>query len=265
MVEFEITQLTLHAGLGAITSKISGGDYLNGAVSGVVGELTAELIGEKYYDGKDSLTDKQMENITNISGLIAGLSSIIVSKSQGQDIEDITTNAYVGQRIGQTVSKNNYLLPEEKKNLLDELDKCNGDDACKKEVQNKYEKISDPRDEEFREAYNDCKKNGNCDKFEEIHYDLRDKLTKEGNDYYNSLSKEDREKEFIKLPKSESAFHTFQQDENENVINVTSGAESGYTKYVDKTYGYEIVLDRNGNIVTNPVNAGFSSILALTR
>ena len=117
------TQLTLHAGLGAITSKISGGDYLSGAVSGVVGELAAELIGEKYYDGKDSLTDKQMENITNISGLIAGLSSIIVSKSQGQDIEDITTNAYVGQRIGQTVSKNNYLLPEEKKNLLDELDK----------------------------------------------------------------------------------------------------------------------------------------------
>ena len=60
--------------------------------------------------------------------------------------------------------------------------------------------------------------------------------------------------EFIKLPDSASIYHTFQQDENENVINVLSGSEKGYTKFIHPKYGYEVVLDGNGNIVTNPTN-----------
>ena len=209
-----------------------------------------------YANDKITKVDCDKYKFDFKNGLIAGLSSIIVSKSQGQDIEDITTNAYVGQRIGQTVSKNNYLLPEEKKNLLDELDKCNGDGACKKEVQNKYKKISDPRDEEFREASYKCVLGGDCEKYNEIHENLRLKLTEEGNKYYNSLSENEKKENFVLLSDKKSIYHTYQQDKKGKVINVTSGAESGYTKYVDKAYGYEIVLDRNGNIVTNPVNAG---------
>ena len=72
----------------------------------------------------------------------------------------------------------------------------------------------------------------------------------------NSLTQEEREKEFILLPESASIYHTFQQDENGNVINILTGAEEGYKKYVHPIYGYEIVLDKNGEIVTNPVNAG---------
>ena len=252
MVEFEITQLTLHAGLGAITSKISGGDYLSGAVSGVVGELTAELIGEKYYDGKDSLTDKQKENITNISGLIAGLSSIVVSKSQGQDIEDITTNAYVGQRIGQTVSKNNYLLPEEKAELVKELKDCGGDKSCKRQVQGKYKYTSDMREIDLAQAKLNCSMySKDCGIVEKFYNEQRLKLTEEGNKYFK-----EHPEDFKQLSDDQSIYHTFKKDKKGNVINVTNGAEQGYTKYIDKVRGYEVVLDSKGNIVTDHVNLG---------
>ena len=69
---------------------------------------------EKFFDadiknivyGK-AVFNQNKEIASNIAGLFSGLSSIIVSKSQGQDIEDITTNAYVGQRIGQNATKYN--------------------------------------------------------------------------------------------------------------------------------------------------------------
>ena len=149
-----------------------------------------------------------------------------------------------------TFKANNYLYPHEKKSLLDELDKCNGDGACKKEVQDKYEKISDPRDEEFKKEMIECAV-GRCEKFNEIHEDLRLKLTEEGNEYFKA-----HKDEFKQLKESESVFHTFQQDKNGNVINVTNGAKKGYIKFVHPKYGYEVVLDGNGNIVTNPLNAG---------
>ena len=39
-------QLLLHAGLGAITSSLTGNDAMSGAIAGVAGELTAELANE---------------------------------------------------------------------------------------------------------------------------------------------------------------------------------------------------------------------------
>ncbi|MDD2840353.1 MAG: hypothetical protein PHY80_04495 [Rickettsiales bacterium] len=80
---------------------------------------------------------------------------------------------------------------------------------------------------------------------------------KEGNEHYNSLTEEQREQEFVKLPDSASVFHTYQSDpETGEVINVVTGSEEGYTKYVHKTMGYEVVLDSHGNIVTNALNMG---------
>ena len=39
-------QLLLHAGLGAITSSLTGNDAMSGMIAGVAGELTAELANE---------------------------------------------------------------------------------------------------------------------------------------------------------------------------------------------------------------------------
>ena len=246
------TQLTLHAGLGAITNALTGNDALSGAIAGVSGEVFAELLGNSLYGttSGSELNQYQQTVLKEYGGLAAGISSLITGKVQDLDVSDIRDNVYAGYRVGKNAAENNYLLPQEKGNLIKELENCKGDSICKTQVQEKYEKISEPRDEEFKKEMIECAV-GRCEEFNKIHYDLRMQLTEEGNEYYKT-----HKDEFKQLPDSESVFHTFQQDKNGNVINVTSGAEEGYTKFVHPIYGYEVVLDGNGNIVTNPLNAG---------
>ena len=149
-------------------------------------------------------------------------------------------------------------MPQEKADLVRELGECGADASCKKQVQEKYEAISKPRDEAFDVAYKDCK-NGNCTEFNKVHYGLRTKLTQEGNEYYESLTKEQINKEFILLSDDKAIFHTFQRDPiTKEVINITSGEVEGYKKYVHPIYGYEVVVDikNNNQIVSDPLNMG---------
>ena len=60
----KIEQLTLHAGLGAITNKLTGNDILSGAVSGVMGEVIGEFAGNKMYGTTDgSKLNQQQKNV----------------------------------------------------------------------------------------------------------------------------------------------------------------------------------------------------------
>jgi hypothetical protein len=145
-----------------------------------------------------------------------------------------------------------YLMPKEKSQLVEDLKSCGANQGCKDQVQEKYQAISNPRDKEFDKLYASCEK-GNCTKFNKIHYDLRLKLTQEGNDYWNSLTPKQKAEEFTLLPNSKSVYHTFIQDPNTGRI--LSG-QNDNIKYVHPVYGYEVVLDANKNIVTNPLNAG---------
>ena len=198
------------------------------------------------------LTNAQKDSIANLSGLASGVSSLFVGQAKGLDVNDVRNNVYSGYRVGQNAAKNNYLMPKEKREYKKELEGCGDNKSCKNEVREKYKKISDPRDEKINKLllYGDPKD------LEKFHYDLRMELTEEGNQYYSSLSEEEREKEFIKLDDSASIYHTFQQDENGRIINIITGSEQGYTKYVHPVYGYEVVLDNNKNIITNPLNIG---------
>jgi hypothetical protein len=86
-----------------------------------------------------------------------------------------------------------------------------------------------------------------------IHYDLRLKLTQEGNAYWNSLTPEQRVKEFKKLSPLLSIFHTYKRADDGSVLLF---GQNNNTKYVHPILGYEVVLDANKNIVTDPLNAG---------
>ncbi|MDD2840352.1 MAG: DUF637 domain-containing protein, partial [Rickettsiales bacterium] len=250
------TQLTLHAALGCVTGALGGGDCASGAVSGVVGELAGETFGDSVYGKNANLTKQQEAIIKEIGGLAGAFSAIFTGNLVGLDDSEVAENMYSGQRIGKNAVENNYLLPQEKKDLVDELHNCKGDSACEAKVQAKYEEISDPRDLEAKQAFYKCIK-GDCEEFNKINYDLKMKITKEGNEYYNSLTEEQREQEFIELPEKKAVYHTYQTDPNTGeVINVLTGSQEGYTKYVHLLYGYEIVLDSSGNIITDPVNIG---------
>ena len=92
------TQLTLHAGLGALANGLTGNDMLSGAISGVVGELTGEYLKGKGYNKQDG---------SEIAGLTSAISSLITGKVQDLDTNDIRDNVYSGYRVGKNASENN--------------------------------------------------------------------------------------------------------------------------------------------------------------
>jgi filamentous hemagglutinin len=246
-------QLTLHGilGCGMGAAANGSGGCASGAVSGITGELTAEVIGDN--------TSIQGRKLAELSGLAGGLSAIITGNALGLDDGEIADNIFSGQRIAANAAENNYLMPQEKAELVRALDSCNGNTSCQQQVQIKYAMLSKPRDEEFIKLYDGCKAGNqqSCSAFKAIHYDLRMELTQEGNKYYNSLTEAQRTKEFMLLPPNDSIFHTWQRDQQTgNVINVLTGRESGITKYVHPIYGYEVVLDAKKNIITDPLNIG---------
>ena len=236
-------QLTSHAALGAGVSALTGNDALSGAVSGVVGEVGGEFI--------DKNTNLSNNAIKELAGLAGGYSAIFTGNLVGNSDSEVAGNIFSGQRIGKNAAENNYLMPQEKKEFVRELNNCNRDAGCVVETWKKYTAISNPRDQEFKESYESCK-NGNCKKFNSIHRDLRMELTEEGNEYFDK-----NKHEFVKLPSGKDIFHTFKRDSNKDeIMNVITESEKGYTKYVHPIMGYEVVTDADDNIVTDHLNIG---------
>ncbi len=92
-------QLLLHAGLGAITSSLTGNDAMSGAIAGVAGELTAELAHE---NGADVATSIQLAN------LAGAISSVTYGGLTNQSDEEMANNAWEGSRIGGNAAQNNF-------------------------------------------------------------------------------------------------------------------------------------------------------------
>ena len=118
------TQLTLHAGLGALTSGLTGNDALSGAVSGVMGEVVGELYAKSAYGKTYNFTQQEKNVLKEIGGLSGAVSSLIVGKVQGLENNEIVDNIFTGQRLGKNAVENNYLLPHEKMSLMKDLEKC---------------------------------------------------------------------------------------------------------------------------------------------
>ncbi|MBP7710292.1 MAG: hypothetical protein KA100_04400 [Rickettsiales bacterium] len=231
-------QLTLHAALGCALSAGAGGNCAAGAAAGITSE---------YLAGKALNNGASAENAILIGQATGAAASLLTSAIQNRDDAQVAKDVQLGSFVGANAVMNNLLMPKEKSQLVKELDSCNGDSNCKQVVQEKYEKISQPRDEKFDQAMTDCK-NGNCSDLKEVHYDLRGKLTQEGNEYFW-----DHAGEFELLPSYKSVYHTFIQDPTTGEI--LSG-QNNNIKYVHPVMGYEVVIDQNNKIVTDSLNAG---------
>ena len=105
-----IEQLLLHAGLGAITAKLTNNDMLSGAVAGVMGEVVGEYAGNKLYDKDYNFTEEQKNTLKEIGSFAGGIGAMFTGLAQGQDGKELTDNIYGGQRIGKNAVENNYVL-----------------------------------------------------------------------------------------------------------------------------------------------------------
>ena len=227
-------QLISHAIVGCMTATIGGADCGGGATGAALGEGIADLA----HNGLGLSKER-----AGVIGRYATLASAIATADEAIDVT--YTNL-----AGSNAISNNFLLPGEKWDLEEKREKCSGDEACIDKVTGPYQKLSDLRDKAFLAAGKACEAdNNNCADYFAVHYDLRLQLTKEGNQYYL-----DHMDEFEQLPGYMAIWHTFVRDQNGNVVNVKT-QQMNYTKYIHP-WGYEVVLDETGNIITDPVNAG---------
>ncbi|MFT6331789.1 MAG: hypothetical protein ACJAW3_000107, partial [Lentimonas sp.] len=95
-------QLALHAILGCGMAEAGGNDCASGAVSGVAGELGAEILDNNF----GGLSNAQ---IIELSGLIGGYSSIFTGNAVGLSDEEIADNIFSGQMIGKNAAENNAI------------------------------------------------------------------------------------------------------------------------------------------------------------
>ena len=81
------TNLMAHALLSAVEFQVTGKDPLTGAVAGVTGEATAEIIARAYGKPVSELTANEKENISTLSQLAGGLAAALTAKANGSTAE----------------------------------------------------------------------------------------------------------------------------------------------------------------------------------
>nr|PRI88185.1 hypothetical protein BV020_01770 [Haemophilus influenzae] len=76
-----------HALLSAVKFQVTGKDPLTGAIAGVTGEATAEIIARAYGKPVSELTANEKENISTLSQLAGGLAAALTAKANGTTTE----------------------------------------------------------------------------------------------------------------------------------------------------------------------------------
>ena len=79
----KVTNLMAHALLSAVEFQVTGKDPLTGAIAGVTGEATAEIIARAYGKPVSELTANEKENISTLSQLAGGLATALTAKANG--------------------------------------------------------------------------------------------------------------------------------------------------------------------------------------
>ena len=111
------TNLMAHALLSAVEFQVTGKDPLTGAVAGVTGEATAEIIARAYGKPVSELTANEKENISTLSQLAGGLAAALTAKANGTTAEQ--GGSFIAATSGAETAKraveNNYLSVSESK------------------------------------------------------------------------------------------------------------------------------------------------------
>ncbi|WP_118805483.1 hemagglutinin repeat-containing protein [Haemophilus haemolyticus] len=106
------TNLMAHALLSAVEFQVTGKDPLTGAVAGVTGEVTAQILTQAIYNKTpNQLTANEKENISTLSQLSGGLAAALTAKANGTTAEQ--GGSFIAATSGAETAKraveNNFL------------------------------------------------------------------------------------------------------------------------------------------------------------
>ena len=153
--------LMAHALLSAVEFQVTGKDPLTGAVAGVTGEATAEIIARAYGKPVSELTANEKENISTLSQLAGGLASALTAKANGTTAEQGGNflAATSGAETAKRAVENNYLSIADVQDFIRELSKAQKEGRDTKPILEKYKGIS----EENRQQLIACNGNVACE------------------------------------------------------------------------------------------------------
>ena len=226
-------QLIAHALVGCASAAIGGASCGGSAIGAALGEAVSDLA----YNGLGVDQDRAAT-----IGRYAALASSLITANEALDVT--FTNLAASNAIA-----NNFLLPKESLKFAEEYERCSGHSDCQIYIENKWKPILENRLGNFQKAIDEYK-NGNTEQLEKLHVKNRLQLSIEGYEFYKEYPNE-----FIPLSDEEAVFHTYVLNEDGNAVKVTT-EQLNYTKYIHPIAKYEVVLDENNNIVTDPINAG---------
>ena len=162
------TNLMAHALLSAVEFQVTGKDPLTGAIAGVTGEATAEIIARVYGKPVSELTANEKENISTLSQLAGGLAAALTAKANGTTAEQGGSflAATSGAGTAKRAVENNYLWENEQKEFEKKMLECKSKGEDCTSVVNEYLDKSNKRS---RELYERCKDGGvRCAGMEEV-------------------------------------------------------------------------------------------------
>ena len=257
-----------HFALGAFNALANGGNggdaLLSGTAAGAA-EIAIPKIAQHLYGTSDpnKLTAVQKRTVLSL----ANLGGIVVGGAGGNPVNAVNAGSAAENAVG-----NNWLTPEEnarRKELqifidktIEEMSSENfsynrklpSDEYLKayKELRD-LDELSEKRDHEFNQAYDNCRNNANCEQFYYLHVTLRDKLNEPGIEQF----KRDRENgklsdNWIIEPDYKNAFHNFTNDGLKIFPEPYPNA-----KYSHKNGQYEVIVNKSsGEIITLPSSSG---------
>ena len=147
------TNLMAHALLSAVEFQVTGKDPLTGAIAGVTGEATAEIIARAYGKPVSELTANEKENISTLSQLAGGLASALTAKANGTTAEQGGNflAASSGAETAKRAVENNYLKPSDLVEAERKYKACKGDADCEMRVVEETNELSKKRNQELDE------------------------------------------------------------------------------------------------------------------
>ncbi|MFC0035792.1 hemagglutinin repeat-containing protein [Cardiobacterium valvarum] len=261
--------IALHTVMAGARTALNGGStgevLASAAITGTAEYSTPQLAKRLYGKNIDQLTAAEKSALGQTIGALATGAGAMTGGN--------SATAYNAGKTAQNAVENNWLTPEEnarRKELQSFIDKTieemssenfsynrklPSDEYLKayKELRD-LDELSEKRDHEFNQAYDNCRNNANCEQFYYLHVTLRDKLNKPGIEQFKRDRKNGKLEDNWKLePNDRNAFHNFSDD------GTTVPPKGLYpnAKYSHKNGQYEVIVNKNtGEIVTLPSNAG---------
>jgi len=154
--------LMAHALLSAVEFQVTSKDPLTGAVAGVTGEVTAQILTQAIYNKTpNQLTANEKENISTLSQLAGGLAAALTAKANGTTAEQGGNflAATSGAETAKRAVENNYLSIADVQSFIRELSKAQKEGRDTKPILEKYKGIS----EENRQQLIACNGNVACE------------------------------------------------------------------------------------------------------